>query len=94
MNQLQDLYGLKSVTKRQDEHLYTLMYGLSKRLDHIEEHRPEVHLRGRNKVKFRKYKRTFEMFLKCPLARGVFLWDRLHEDVQKSTTKFKFKKCI
>ena len=94
MNQLQDLYGLKSVTKRQDEHLYVLMYGLSKRLDQIEEHRPEIHLRGRNKVKFRKYKRTYEKYLKCPLARGVSLWDRLHEDVQKSTTKFKFKKCI
>ena len=70
------------------------MYGLSKRHDLIEEDRPEIHLRGRNKIKFKKYKRTYEKYLKSPLSRGVSLWDRLHEDVQKSTTKFKFKKCI
>ena len=41
-----------------------------------------------------KDKRTYEKYLKSPLARGISLWDRLSEEVQKSTTKFKFKRCI
>ena len=94
VDQLVNLYQLKPVAKRKDEHPYSLMYGLSKRPDLIEHERPEIHLRGRNKVKFKKYKRTYEKHLKCPLARGITLWDRLDEDVQKSTTKFKFKKYI
>ena len=94
VNQLMELYQLKPVVKRQDEHLLSLMYGLSKKSDLVEHERPEIHLRCRNKVKFKKYKRTYEKYLKCPLARGVTLWDRLNENVQRSTTKFKFKKSI
>ena len=91
---LTNIYRLKPVSKRQDKHLYALMYGLSRKHDPVEHERPEIHLRGRNKIKFKKYKRTYEKYLKSPLARGITLWDRLDENVQRSTTKFKFKKCI
>ena len=91
---LMNFYTLKPVTKRQDEHLYSTMYRLSKNPNLIDEERQEIHLRGRNKVKFKKYKRTYEKYLKCPLARDITLWDRLVENVQRSTTKFKFKREI
>ena len=70
------------------------MYRLSKNIELLDFDRPRVRLRGRDKIKFKKYKRTYEKYLKSPLARGISLWDRLSEEVLKSTTKFKFKRCI
>ena len=87
-------YKIKPIDLRQDEHMCSLMYRLSKNNELLEYHRPRVHLRNRGKIKFKTYKRTYEKYLKSPLSRGVSLWDRLPEGVQKSTTKFKFKKCV
>ena len=91
---LAEIHRIPPIKIRQDEHLLSMMYRLSKKDELLEHERPNIHLRGRNKIKFKKYKRTYEKYLKSPLARGISLWDRLPENVQKSTTKFKFKKCI
>ena len=88
------IYKIQPTSQRQDEHLCSLMYRLSKNPILLDHERPRVHLRGRQKVKFKQYRRTYEKYLKSPLARGTSLWDRLPEAVQKSTTKFKFKKCV
>ena len=94
LNELRALYNIPLIDVRQDEHMCSLMYRLSKNAELIHHCRPRVHLRNRGKIEFKTYKRTYEKYLKSPLARGISLWDRLPEGVQKSTTKFKFKKCI
>ena len=91
---LQRIYNIRPISARQDEHLCSLMYRLSKIPRLLIHQRPRVHLRNRRKIKFKPYKRTYEKYLKSPLSRGISLWDRLPENVQKSTTKFKFKKCV
>ena len=91
---LMHIYRIHPISQRQDEHLCTMMYRLSKNQALLNHDRPRVHLRCRQKVKFKTYKRVYEKYLKSPLSRGISLWDRLPEAVQKSTTKFKFKKAI
>ena len=94
VNDPMTLYKISPIGDRQDEHLCSFMYRLSKDHTLLCHERPVIHLRGRNKIKFRTNKRTYEKYLKSPLSRGVTLWDCLSEDVQKSTTKFKFKKLV
>ena len=88
------IYEIQPISQRQEEHLCSLMYRLSKNPTLLDHARPRGHLRGRQKIKFKQYRRTYEKYLKSPLARGTSLWDRLPEAVQKSTTKFKLKKCV
>ena len=57
----------------------------------IEHQRPNIHLRGRNKIKFKKYNRQNEKYLRSIFHRGVTMWDRIPEQIQRSTTKVKFK---
>ena len=85
-------YRIIPVEKQQDEHLCSFMYRMSKNPTLLCHDRPEIHLRGHNKIKFMPYNRTYERYLKSPLSRGTSLWDRLPEEIQRSTTKFKFKK--
>ena len=94
LDQLRNLYKICSIDVRQDEHVCSLMYGLSKNTELILHHRLRVRLRKRDKIKFKPYKRTYEKYLKSPVAREISLWDRLPEGVQKSTTKFKFKRAV
>ena len=70
------------------------MYRLSKNVELLENVRPNVHLRNRNKIRFCSHKRTYEKYLKSPMSRGITMWDRITEAVQRSTTKVKFKKGI
>ena len=91
---LMNHYRLQPLSDRQDEHTLSIMYRQSKIADLLDLDRRRVNLRGRGKINFKKYKRTYEKYLKNPLARGITLWDRLSEEVEKSTTKFKYKKCI
>ena len=91
---LMHVYRIRPISQRQDEHLCSLIYRLSKNPTLLEHTRPRVHLRDRRKIKFKTYKRTYEKYLKSPLARGTSLWNMLPQAVQRSTTKFKFKKSI
>ena len=91
---LRVIYNIPQIDLRQDEHMCSLMYRLSRNADLIQHRRPRVHLRNRGKIKFKSYRRTYEKYLKSPLAYGISLWDRLPEGVQKSTMKFKFRKCV
>ena len=95
-----DMAGLSFVYKvtplklRRAEHLGVFMYRLSKRNKYIEKSRPNINLRSRKKIKFKNYNRRYEKYLKSPFSRGVTLWDRIPELVQRSTTKVKFKRDI
>ena len=92
--ELRNLYNVQSTDTRQDEHMCSLMYRLNKNTELLQHHRPRVHLRNRGKIKFKTYKRMYEKYLKSPLSRGISLWDRLPEGVQKSTAKCKFQKHV
>ena len=93
-NMLATLYRLQPLEIRRAEHLSAMMYRLSKEDALLENSRPKIHLRSRNKVKFKLFHRRYEKYLKSPMSRGVVLWDRIPESVQRSTTKVKFKKAL
>ena len=53
-----------------------------------------IRTRGDLKIKFRKRRAKSSFYQKSPYYRGVSLWDTLDKDVQKTTTKGKFKSSI
>ena len=57
-------------------------------LDHVQ---LDIHLRSQNRVKFKATRRRYETCLKSLMSRGISLWNRLPKNVQKTTTKVKFK---
>ena len=65
------IYKLQPISQRQDEHLCSLMYRLSKDPALLNHSRPRVRLRCHHKIKFKKYKRTYQRYLKSPLSRGT-----------------------
>ena len=83
---LSNLYRITPLKERRAEHLGLVMYRLSKDNRYIEMTRPEIHLRNRNKIKFKSHKRVYEKYLKSPISRGITMWDRILEAVQRSTT--------
>ena len=88
------LFRLSPLKLRRAEHLACSMYRLSKDMYRLEKGRPTVHLRSRNKIKFKTPKQNYEKYLKSPLSRGVIIWDRIPELIQRSTTKVKFKLAV
>ena len=89
-----NLYRITPLKIRRAEHLSLVMFRLKSDPLRIEHDRPNIHLRGRKKIKFKKYKRQNEKYLRSIFNRGVTLWDRIPEQVQRSTTKVKFKREI
>ena len=84
------LYGLEHLGLRRKRHHLAVMYRHSKVKEHIDDVRPEMTLRNNRKVKFKIKTTQLTKVQKSPYYRGVSLWDRLPEDVQKATTKVKF----
>ena len=70
------------------------MYNLAHSAYQLDVKRPDIVLRNRNKMKFKTPITKLTKILKSPFYRGVNLWDRLSEDVQRATTKVKFKRLI
>ena len=89
---LSNYYRIVPLKERRAEHLCLIMLRRSTDTRYLDNSRPEIHLRNRNKIKFKTAKRVHEKFLKSPISRGVTMWDRIPESVQKSTTKVKFKR--
>ena len=88
---LSNHYRIAPLKERRADHLSAIMFRLSKDDTYLDRSRPEIHLRNRNKVKFKTFKRAHEKYLKSPFSRGITMWDRIPESVQKATTKVKFK---
>ena len=62
---------------------------------HVDTSKAYIDLRSNKRVKFKKArKRTYELYLKSPLYRCSKLWDMLKPEVQKATTKVKFKSFV
>ena len=89
-----NLYKIIPLNLRRAEHLSLVMYRMKDDATRIEANRPTVHLRGRNKIKFKKYRRKNEKYLRSIFSRGASMWDRIPESIQRSTTKVKFKREI
>ena len=70
------------------------MYRISRINLYIDDERPEIILRNRNKIKFKTPITKLTKVLKSPFYRGARLWDMLTEDVQRAKTKVKFKQII
>ena len=92
--ELQMIYGLESLEVRRQKHHLALMYRHSKTPENLDNTRPEVTLRNNNKVKFKIKTTKLTKVQKSPYFRGVSLWDQLPEDVQRATTKVKFKTLL
>ena len=88
------LYGLDELVARRKKHHLSLMYRQSKDMSNLETYRPDVVLRNSNKIKFKIKNTKLTMVQNSPFYRGVTLWDRLPEEVQKATTKVKFKQGL
>ena len=70
------------------------MYRLSRRGRDLENYRPTIRLRSRNKIKFKQKRRILEGILKSPMNRAIKLWNMIPVDIQRSVTKVKFKAGI
>ena len=71
------------------------MFRQSKKRRLIDVDRPQIILQSNDKVKFKKSRMgTYELYLKSPMHRSIKLWDMLKAEVQKATTKVKFKLTI
>ena len=70
------------------------MFRLSNVESYLDTTRPAINLRSRNKVKFNVPTTKLTRVLKSPFYRGVSLWDRLTVEVQRATTKVRFKQLL
>ena len=91
---LENLYNLKPLRERRRIQHLALMYRLAHSGYKIDAVRPVIRLRNRNKIKFLTPATKLSKILNSPFYRGVRMWDMLSEEVQRATTKFKFKKLI
>ena len=88
------LYGLDHLGLRRKQHHLAVMYRYSKSKKHLDDVRPEIILRNKNKVRLKIKTTQLTKVQKSPYYRGVSLWDRLPESVQRATTKVKFKTLL
>ena len=91
-NELLGIYGIEDLVKRRKKHHLSVMYRQARIHTNIDIYRPETDLRSNLKVKFRSKVTKLTKVQKSPYYRGITLWDRLPVDVQRATTKVKFKR--
>ena len=89
------VYHVQPIKLRWREHICRMMYRQSKNVDKLDYVRPTIRLRSNRKVKFKKIpKWNYQLYLKSPMARGIKIWEMLTIEMQRATTKCKFKKMI
>ena len=91
---VEDIYNIISLSERRRKHHLSLMYRISTVESYIDVSRPGINLRSRNKIKFAVPATRLTKVIKSPFYRGVSLWDRLSIEVQRATTKVRFKQLI
>ena len=92
---LHTLYNIQPLKLRWREHILCLMYRQSKKRKLIDVERPRMNLRSNDEVKFQKVlMRGYELYLRSPMCRCTKIWDMLKAEVQRATTKVKFKLLI
>ena len=69
------------------------MLGTHQEVDvHTGTHRQDIVHPGDPSEPIRK--RHYELYLRSPLSRCIKIWSMINKDVQRATTKVKFKKLI
>ena len=91
---IENIYSLEPLGARRRKHHLALMYRLSRIETYIDADRPEIVLRSRSKIKFIAPKTKLTKVMKSPYYRGVSLWDMLPQEIQRATTKVRFKKQV
>ena len=91
---IENTYAIEPLKARRRKHHLSLMYRISKIKAYLDTSRPEIILRNRDKIKFVTAKTKLTKVAKSPYYRGVSLWDMLPQQVQRATTKVRFKKQI
>ena len=92
---LYKIYRIQPLRLRWRKHICCMMFRQSKSTDKLDYVRPLIRLRSNKKVKFKKVlKRNYQLYLKSPMARGIKIWESLTAEMQKGTTKVKFKTMI
>ena len=86
--------NITPLKERRKKHHLSLMYRLSRVETYLENTRPEINLRSRHKIKFSIPVTKLSKVMKSPFYRGASLWDRLSQEVQRATTKVRFKQLI
>ena len=85
-----DSHGaLKELESRRKDHICCLMFAQSKNLVNLVIPTEGMVLRNTNKVKFECKRTDLTKVLESTFYRGVSLWNRLSEQMQKSLTKVK-----
>ena len=93
-NDPMELYGIEPLWKRRKHHHLLVMYRHAQDTANLNCSRPGIILRSSSKIKLRDRKTALTKVQKSPYNRGVSLWDRLPADVQRATTKVKFKNMV
>ena len=88
------MHNITPLKERRKKHHLSLMYRLSRVETYLENTRPEINLRSRHKIKFSIPVTKLSKVMKSPFYRGASLWDRLSQEVQRATTKVRFKQLI
>ena len=94
IHNLEIIYRVDHPKKRRQEHHCAIMYRLSRLGRDLDNYRPPIRLRSRNKIEFKQKMRSLEGILKSPMNRGIKLWNMIPENIQRSVTKVKFKAGI
>ena len=89
--ELLTLYGIENLVMRRKKHHLSVMYRQSRDDSNLNAYRPETDLRSNLKIQFRNKITQLTKVQRSPYYRGVTLWDRLPTEVQRATTKVKFK---
>ena len=68
---LQTIYVLTNLKQRIREHYCVLMFHKSKQADVLDCARPKIHLRSRNKIRFKRCERRYVCMIKHSMYRGI-----------------------
>ena len=82
------------LVNRRSQHLLALMYRHAQTESNLDNYRSEINLRNNRKVKFKIPKNSLTKVKKSPFYQGVKLWNKIGRDVQRATTKVKFKTML
>ena len=97
-NNIDDIYvryNVQPLKLRWREHMLCVAYRQSRMKHMVDTNRPNIVLRSHDRIKFKTIgKRHYELYLKSPLSRCIKVWNTVCKEVQRATSKVKFKKLI
>ena len=94
MKLLHNQLRLSMLCTRRRKFILKLIFKLSKIEENVELYRPDIRLRGREKVRMHKPYSNKERVLKSPYYLAVNLWNQLDEEMQTIQNRFDFKKRL